>query len=278
MQSDREIPSFDDYLPRLDQFIHELAGLYKAGHIQSWNGLEKRVKAYFTPTVMDQTETLVPHWRKMASYAEGITLVHVMCVFMGLYIMPEFLSMTRKQQQLMKWVILFHDIEKELLPGIRDHSHAFRSTAGAARTLPKLGFPVTLEYDSLIDEWDVYTRSASTKIDSLPDPVQDNRKLPKIIEGIERMFGHNTSTALVLKTILFHMSVNMGDWPPPNPITDEEVILYFDLELTPLLMTMNLGDADGWMIFDPPNWEHGRLEVIEIFGKVEKMISNKSRL
>ena len=268
------IPLFEERLSHLDQFIQELAGGYQKGKIKSWDDLELRVKTFFTPEMMDLTSSVVPHWQKMASYADGITLTHVMCVFMGLYIMPEFLALSKEGQQIMKWVILFHDVEKELQEGKRDYFHAFRSAVGAARTLPKLGFPITTEYDSLIDEWDAYTQSAITKIEEHPDDVQDNRKLPKIIDGIERMFGHNTPTALIIKTILFHLSVPADEiWPPPNPLTNKEIKLYFDMELLPLLKVMNLGDNDGWAIFDPPTWEYQRSDTIKVFEKLERLLS-----
>ena len=108
-----DFPSFDAHLSDLNQFILELVETYEAGKIESWNDLEERVNLFFTPEKMEVMETTIPGWRKMASYREGVTLVHVMCVFLGLYMMLEFLSMTKVQQQLMKWVILLHDIEKE---------------------------------------------------------------------------------------------------------------------------------------------------------------------
>ena len=136
-------PNFDTRLPFLNQFIRELVDDYHAGKINSWDALDEKVKTFFTAERMGETDALVPGWKKMASYSDGVTLTHVMCVFMGLYMMPEFLSMTNEQQGIMKWVILFHDVEKEHQRGKRDHLHAFRSSVGAARTLPKLGFPVT---------------------------------------------------------------------------------------------------------------------------------------
>jgi len=269
-----EFPKFDEHLPFLDAFIHELADEYKKGKLQSWGDLEIRVKAFFTAEMMDRTNIVIPHWGKMASYVGGITLVHVMCVFLGLYIMPEFLALTKEGQQIMKWVILFHDVEKEIQEGKRDYFHAFRSTAGAARVLPKLGFPVTEDYASFIDEWDAYTRSAITKIEGVSDDVQDNSKLPKIIDGIEHMFSHNTPAALILKTILFHLSVDMTDWPPPNPLTQEEVVRYFDRELLPLLKVMHLGDGDGWSMFESETREHLRIDTIRVFDKLEHLLSH----
>src|SRR5262245_56528583 len=183
MNSSTEFPSFDAHFSDLNQFILKLVEAYKARKIESWNDLEERVNLFFTPEKMEEMETTIPGWRKMASYGEGVTLVHVMCVFLGLYMMPEFLSMTKVQQQLMKWVILLHDVEKEPREGKRDHAHAFRSAVTAARILPRLGFPFTAEYDSLIHKWSEFTSLAITKPEISLDIIQDNRKLPEILSG-----------------------------------------------------------------------------------------------
>jgi hypothetical protein len=272
MDSKKAFPAFDEYFPHFDQFILELVNSYEAGKIKSWEDLEERVNAYFTPPRMEQMESLVSGWRKMASYSGGITLVHVMCVFLGLFIMPEFISMTKEQQQIMKWVILFHDLEKEPQLGKRDYVHAFRSAVATAKALPRLGFAITPEYDLLIDEWGNYTCLAVTEPEDFPDTIQDNRKLPKIIDGIERMFGHNTPAGLIIKTVLFHLSVHMKAWPPAAPLTDEEVILYFDAELAPLLKAMNLGDSEGWNMFKRDR-EFLRNDTLESFQAIEQLIS-----
>jgi hypothetical protein len=218
-------------------------------------------------------EAVVPHWHKMASYVEGVTLTHVMCCFLGMYMAREFLGLTLEEQQMMKWVILFHDVEKEPQAGKRDHTHAFRSAVGAARRLPGLGFPVTPQYDSVIDQWDSFTRSARTKLENSPDDVQDHGKLPEILRGIERMFGRHTPAALIVRTILLHLSVNMKEWPPPNPLNEEEVKACIDRELWPFLRVMNLADNDGWTLFDPTVNQRQRLEILEEFMKIERIIA-----
>lgn len=273
MNPSHEFPSFDDLLPDLNQLILDLVEDYQAEKIKSWDDLEDKVKVFFTPERMAQTDEIVPHWLKMASYADGLTLIHVMCVFMGLSMLPEYLGMSKRLQQLMKWIILLHDVEKEPQAGKRDHPHAFRSAAGAADTLPKLGFPVTTKYDQLIGEWSDFTRSAVTIPENSSDYVQDNRKLPQILDGIERMFGHNTPAALIIKTILFHLSVDMDFWPPPAPLTNDEMKRYFDRELTSLLRIMHLGDGEGWLMFDPENREPGRMDTLEAFERVERLVS-----
>lgn len=268
-----KFPAFDDLLPFLNQFILHLSEGYHTGNINSWEALEERVKTFFTPERMEQTEKLAPGWKKMVSDADGVTLTHVMCVFLGLYMMPEFQAMTKVEQQMMKWVILFHDVEKQPQRGKRDHLHAFRSAVAAARALPKLGFPVTAEYVSLIDEWDTFTRSAVTQLEHSSDDVQDNRKLPEILSGLERMFGYNTPATLIIKTILFHLCVDMKPWPPVTPLTDNEVTRYFDRDLFTLLKAMNLGDGEGWSLFDPSR-ESLRYATLEAFKKVERLLSS----
>jgi hypothetical protein len=273
MNASQSFPSFEEHLPFLDQFIPELVEAYHTEKINSWDELDREVKAFFTSERMEQMETLVPGWKKMASFVDGVTLTHVMCVFLGLYMMPELLDMSEEQKEIMKWVILLHDVEKQSQEGKRDYAHAFRSAAGAARILPDLGFPVTPDYDLVIEDWDSFTRSAVTKLEKSPDEVQDNNKLPEILLGIERMFGRHTSADLIIKTILFHLSVNMKEWPPPNPLNQEEIKRYIDPELLPLLRVMNLGDNDGWTLFEPAVREQQRLDIIEEFEKIEKIIS-----
>ena len=267
-------PAFDEQLPFLNQFILELVDAYHAGKINLWDELDEKVKTFFSPERMDEMEILIPNWKKMASYLEGVTLTHVMCVFLGMYITPEYLRLTREQQEEMKWVILFHDVEKESQAGKRDHTHAFRSAVNAARTLPRLGFPVTPEYNSLIAEWDQFTHSAITKLENSSDDVQDNRKFRTILDGIEQMFGQNTPASLIIKTILFHLSVNTDVWPPPNPLTNDEVKRYFNSELATLLLIMNLGDNDGWTFFDFEVREDQRADILDKFEKIEKLLSS----
>jgi hypothetical protein len=268
-----DFPHFDESFSFLNRFILALEKDYRKRRITSLNELDEKVKVFFSAERMDEMESLVPHWQKMASYLEGVTLTHVMCCFLGMYMTREFLALTLEEQQIMKWVILFHDVEKEPQTGKRDHLHAFRSAASAARRLPDLGFPVALDYDSASNQWDSFTRSASTKLANSADEVQDNEKLPEILMGIERMFGRHTPADLVIRTILLHLSVNMKEWPPPNPLNHEQVKSCIDPELLPLLRVMNLADNDGWTLFDPSVNQRQRLDVLEEFEKIESLIS-----
>lgn len=267
-------PAFDDCFPELNQFIMELVEAYEAGKIKSWDDLEERVKAYFTTQRMEQMESTVPRWQKMASYTEGITLVHVMCVFLGLFMLPEFKSLTPRQQQLAKWIILCHDIDKIHIRGQRDTMHAFRSGVHTAKLLPSFGFPTRERYQERIGQWSEYTKRAFTLSDPLTAPKPDNQKLPYILIGIDNLFGQNTPASLITKTVLLHISPHVDPfYATPAPLTETEIKRYLNSSLLPLLRVMMLSDNEGWSLFDPETRARQRNDTLKAFKKFESLIS-----
>ena len=267
-------PSFDERLPELDRFIMKLTKDYTAGNITSWENLDELVKKFFTPEQMKKIEGIAPGWKKMAAYAEGITLTHVSCVFLGMFMLPEFQSLTHRQQQIAKWIILFHDIDKFHTRGKRDTMHAFRSGIIAAKDLPSIGFPVTDEYYELIDSWSKLTYNAF--IDQGEDlaPKPNNRKLPEILMGISRLFGENTPAALIVKTVLLHISLNVDiNYPTPSPLSVVEIERYIDPIVFPLLRVMMLSDNEGWSMFDPEVRAQQRNDTLRSFAHIKSLIN-----
>ena len=274
MKDKQEIPSFEERFPELDLFIHKLVELYQAGKITAWEDLESQVKDFFDRSKMDHMESLVPGWCKMASYTDGITLVHVMCVFLGMYMLPEFSQLAKHQQGLMKWVILFHDIDKFHIRGKKDTMHAFNSGAVTANQLPAMGFSHTEQYPELIHSWSEYTTQAYIPGEGDAAPTPDNRKLPGILQGIQKLFGEDTPAALIVKTILLHISLHVDDqYPTPAPLTMEEAQLYVNSNLFPLLRVMMLSDNEGWSLFDAETRTRQRRDTLAAFEEVGRLIS-----
>lgn len=266
-------PSFCSSLPDLNQFIHKLDEEYHAGKLNTWEDLEEFVDAFFTSERMDAMEVIVPGWRKMASYSHGVTLTHVTCAFLGMVGLPEFQDLSLEQQELLKWMVLFHDVEKEVREGKRDPRHGFRSAVTAARQLPHLDFPATAEYDHVVASWSEFTYAAVKPSESYIEPIQDNEKLPEILTGIERMFGAGTPAALIVKGVLLHMSITvLRDWKQAAPLTETEIGRYLTSDLMPLLKVLMLADNDGWVLFYPQR-EQQRRETLETFQRIEKIIS-----
>ena len=270
MNTSQEVPMFDHRFPDLDLFICKLVDDYRAGNINSWDDLEPRVDLFFTPERMAQMESRVPGWRKMSSYNQGVTLTHVMCVFLGLQLLPEYINMHQHQQNLMKWAVLFHDVEKVVENGKRDPKHGFRSAVTAAQSLPTLGFAATQAYEDLIEPWSQYTYSAVITPEGGSEPIQDNRKLPEILSGVEKLFGKDTPAALIVKMILFHISITVVKaWPQAAPLSTDEAARYIDVNLAPMLKTMMLADNEGWAMFYPEDRARQREETLQTFKQLE---------
>jgi hypothetical protein len=265
-------PFFVEQLPDLDHFILQLVQAYRDGKLDSWDELEKPVHAFFTPAKMERMEGIVPGWREMASYTDGITLVHVTCVFLGMYMLPEFHDLTPEQQDLMKWIILFHDVAKFHIRGTKDTMHAFRSGVVAANSLNKLGFPTSDGFTEFIPTWSEFTNQAFIPGDAVLIP--DNRKLPGILAGIEQLYGANTPATLIVKTVLLHISLHVDDmYPTPAPLTKEEAKQHIDLNLFPLLRVMMLSDNEGWSLFESETRARQRHDALQVFEEVKKLIS-----
>ena len=273
MNTGAVFPAFDDCFPDLNQFILEMVEGYEGGKIKSWAELEKKVKAYFTLRRMEQMQSDVPGWQNMTSYSGGITLVHVVCVFLGLFMLPEFQGLPPKQKQLAKWIVLFHDLAKIHIRGKKDTTHAFRSAVLAARQLPHFGFSVTSEYEDLMPSWSEFTCNSTKVSTNFPEPIQDNENLPEILSGIDRMFGKDTPNALIIKCVLLHMSINVvTEWPQAAALEKEEIKQYITGQLVPLLKVMMLADNEGWVMFSS-NRQQQRDETLRVFQEVEKIIA-----
>jgi len=259
----------------LNQFILELVELYQAGKLNAWDELDDQVKGFFTLEHLHAMEAMVPGWKKMASFSDGITLTHVICVFLGLFMLPEFLSLTHEQQQLAKWIVLLHDVEKDRVKGKRDLIHGFRGAALAAHTLERLGFDHTQEFDEFIDTWSKLTRNAITTSHVDGDLIQDNQKLPAILDGIKKLFDENTPAALIIKGVLLHMSLNVvNQYPQAAPLSEAEIKQFIDPIFLPLLRVMMLADSEGWVLFYPEVRELQRNETLTAFQVAEKVIIN----
>ncbi len=264
-------PSFNSYLTNLDGFISKLVENYQQGSINSWGTLDKAVKEYFDIQQMEETESVIPGWTRMASYTDGITLTHVICVFLGMSMLPEYKKLNESQKNLVNWIVLFHDVEKIHIKGKRDFIHGFVSASTTAKALGDLGFSVTDQYKELLSSWGELTRSAIAKSENGGDDIQDNKKLPRIIAGIDEMFGDNTAGALITKGVLLHMSVNVVlEYPQAAPLSNDEIKQYIGKDLTPLLKVMMLADNDGWTLFYPETREQQRRETLEVFEGLEK--------
>lgn len=268
-----QFPRIESHLPDLMRFVITLALDCESGKIDSNSILREKVLAFFSADVLDSVEAIAPGWRRMSYYADGYTLVHVMSAFVALLLCPEFQNALIEGQELLKWIVLYHDIAKEIIDGQRDALHGFRSAAIAGGSIAQIGFPVTDEYHAHVQDWISLTNEAITWSDEANIYIQDNRQLPKIVDGIDRIFGHHTAAALLVKAVLLHISINVvKDWPQAAPLTTAETNRFVDATLLPYLKVIMLVDNDAWSLFDQPTKDKYRSETLAVFREIENAI------
>ncbi len=270
-------PSFDEHLHFLNKYVLQLVDAYNDGKINSWTELDKRVKLFFSKERMEQMDKLVPGWKKMASYSDGLTQTHIACVFLGVFMLPEYQALTPEEQQISKWIVLFHDLDKFHIKGKKDTMHGFRSGILAAHTLPKLGFPVTEKYHDVLDQWSELTLNAYVENTGETTPIPDNQKLPEILKGVDQLFVENSPASLITKTVLLHFSISVDpNYPTPAPFTDIEIKRFVTPEVLPLLRVMMMGDNEGWSLFKPEIRKKQYKDTQEAFEKMQGLIADNN--
>ena len=167
---------------------------------------------------------------------------------------------------------LYHDIAKRSKHA-KDHGHAFRSAVAAARSLPLIGVDLPESYHSGIDGWSELTLAAIGDGTTDGNHV-DNRTLPHILEQLDAMLAQDSASSRIVKIILFHHSITtVTDWPQPNPLSDTEILQYFDSELLHLMRIMLLADSDGWELFHASTCHAYRLETRGVFDRLRQAIA-----
>ena len=267
------IPNLEDRLPELFDFARTLARQIDAGELQDGDALLLRLRDFYTAERMQAIETVAPGWHAMAAYADRATLHHITQVLIALQRLPEFRQASRPHQALMHWIVLFHDLGKQVINGQRDALHAFRSATMAARALPAAGFATSDTYSTGIEPWTELVLGASVAAPDGKGAIPDNRELPEILQGLDQLFGAGSPASLIVQVVMLHQSLNVvPEWPSPCSLTDAEVPLCLRPELLPLLEIMMLVDSDAWQLFDAASKARFRQSTLEVFAGVRQRI------
>jgi hypothetical protein len=267
------VPYPEDQLPDLCNFVRTQARQIDAGELQDGDELALRIRDFYTPGRMAVIETVAPGWQQMAACADGATLNHITQALIALQLLPEYLQAARLEQATMEWIVLYHDLGKQVIAGQRDALHAFRSATMAARTLPTVGFPTSDDYPVAFDPWTRLVLGAAVAAPDGKGLIQDNRALPAILAGIERLFGAGSAAALVVQGVLLHQSLNVvPEWPNPGSLTEAELPRCIRPALIPLLEAMMLVDSDAWQLFAPDSKAKYRHSTLAVFADVRRIV------
>ena len=267
------IPQLREHLPDLFEFVRTLAAEIDAGELQNAGELAARIHAFYTADRMAVIEIAAPGWREMAGYADGATRKHITEALIALQLLPEYRDAPGHLRPLMEWIVLYHDLGKQVIGGQRDSMHAYRSAAMAARTLPAVGFPASAAYPAVIDPWTRLVLGASVAAADGKGPLPDKSALPEILHGSEQLFGTGSGAALIVQAVLLHQSLDVvPEWPNPGSLAEAEVQLCIRPTLLPLLEAMMLVDSDAWQLLDPVSKTKFRQSTLDVFATVRGLV------
>ena len=107
--------------------------------------------------------------------------------------------------------------------------------------------------------------------------IQDNRKLPQIIAGLEALFNGNQPAVIILKSILLHQSLStVGEWPSAAPLSKAEMKEFLDQSVLLVLGSLILGDSDSWNLFDLETKQRYRTEIVMTLGEISALLEPPS--
>jgi hypothetical protein len=265
------IPQLGERLPDLHEFVRTLARQIEDGRLADGAALTQHFREFYTSERLQAIGVVAPGWQAMAASADGATLHHITQALIALQLLPEYRQAQDPLRAVLEWIVLYHDVGKQVIAGQRDALHAFRSATLAARALPSVGFPITTAYEATIAPWTQQVLGAAVDAPDGKGRIQDNRALPDILAGIDRLFGPDSAAALIVQGVLLHQSLNVvPEWPNPGSLTDAEAATCIRPSLVPLLEAMMLVDSDAWQLFDPASKAKYRASTLAVFADVRR--------
>ncbi len=270
---DDAFPQLEDQLPELLDFVRTAARQIETGELPNGDELALRINDFYTAERMAVIELVAPGWRDMCAYADGATRSHVTQAMIALQLLPEYRQATPRLRALLEWSELYHDLGKQVISGQRDSVHAFRGATMAARTLPGLGFRTSDAYSATIEAWTQLVLGASVAAPDGKGLIQDNRLVPEILDGVDRLFGGGSAAALIVQAVMLHQSLNVvPEWPNPGSLTEAEIPRCIRPDLVPLLEGVMLVDSDAWQLFDPASKAKFRAGTLDVFVTVRRLL------
>lgn len=268
------IPQAMHDLSELMAFIQQMHDDYESGKFANWQEFTLPIHTWYTPQRLQAIDDVVMGWQKMSTYADQQTLIHLTAALVSLLSLEEYLALTPEQQNLALWIVLYHDVEKEVINGKRDHTHGFRSAAMCAKGLVRHG--LTDNVDRLtIQSWIDLTYTATIFDETKQDHIQDNSKLESIMAGIDQVFdGLDIPASLIISGVLLHMSLDVvDDFPSAAPLTNDQICACISPILFPLLQVMMLTDSLAWSVFDTDRRAPEREQTLREFARVKALLA-----
>ena len=101
----------------------------------------KVMKEKFMPLVVEEITKLLPEWEELTNQSNGWVACHSIIVVWLSINDPLFTTLTPRDQNILKWSTLIHDIRKRQDPTYlgKDHIHPFRSGSSVLDIFCRMG-------------------------------------------------------------------------------------------------------------------------------------------
>ncbi|MGE5308978.1 MAG: hypothetical protein ACM3OC_07830, partial [Deltaproteobacteria bacterium] len=209
------VPALDESMPSVMAGIREKMG--RLGDVK-----DNAQAAVFNKELLDLAvnnraefdRALNGKWGELLDGTQGkMTALHIMQFLMSLSENEGYRAMSSREQALLEWIALLHDIGKRAAIGplgeyVSDPAHAFKSAIIAVDLLPGLGFAPAIadpaEFEKAKAGWIRMVRGAIVNRGGVE--YQANSGIEGIVAGIDTLFGAGSPGSLILKAVLLHKS------------------------------------------------------------------------
>lgn len=261
-----EFSDFALALPRTSAVVVALRDRLRSGEITTLDGAHEYIRLSITRSEVEELERFAPGWRELADYDDLTTLGHVIISLLSLPYHREYLDAGPSRQRIVTYALLYHDLAKRSAEG-RDHTHAFRSAAMAARSLPLLRLDLARGARAALEEWAHDATNAVCRNDD-GQLVQDNSRIPELFGRLDAILAADSAPNRMIKIVLLHHSVDVLKlWPQANPLTRPQIERWLDQELLVLLRILMLADCDGWELLNARTCNEYRREIRAMFDR-----------
>ena len=234
-------------LPAFWNLSKKIAADLRNERISDRESLTQQIRPILNHDFVRTIDEVIPGWMSLSTLNNGGTALHTFLVFALCLNLPEYTLADEQTCIEIEWAAILHDLDKKLAR--QDSAHPFRSAAVVSTIMPGLGFELlpNISTADLIAWSNLVMAAQHSDGDRM---VHDHSSLKKIINGLHKNWGRDTSASRVLKAVLFHQSLpTLRDWRNAVLLTDEELSFALTLNDMKVLDPLMVADSDSWNIF-----------------------------
>lgn len=272
----KDLP-FDNYFPYLMSKIKNLKNeLHLPREFYLGERMENQRK-YFVQ-YYPEIEKAIPKWKWLKDQANCAICCHILRMFYCLLVDEYYSPLPEKEKNILKWVVILHDIAKRgdpLIPfGARDYTHPYTSAIEVLNTFLALydikGIPKKVQEN-------IKFIQDKLKAGIIDDEYTDLSILDIVLKKAEETFGGKSFCFLVFKLVLMHQALQtIKEFYQPTELSNDEICKYCDLDFLKLLKIIMIIDSLNYNLGSPEKMAYYRGQFEKLLSKYFEMVSPKN--